>query len=156
MYSFPSKSDLRPKLYEEICVIHLKHQIRSPAATWDESLEFSPQRQVKLDGPTLQPQPRSCFLLGESVLNLQELVEATSLHTNFGSFRFAFIALIENRRIWEAFPLWQRSHHFITILVLNFSTGERNELFVINSKLGETINVSNQVIQHCRGHYVCG
>ena len=57
---------------------------------------------------------------------LQELVEATSLHTNFGSFRFAFIALIENRRSWEAFPLGQRSHRFITILVLNVSTGERN------------------------------
>ena len=63
------------------------------------------------------------FLTRRKRRPLQELVEATSLHTNFGSFRFAFIALIENRRIWEAFPLWQRSHRFITIIGVEFFNG---------------------------------
>src|SRR6202021_1542567 len=96
------------------------------------------------------------FLTRRKRLHLQELVEATSLHTNFGSFRFAFIAVIKNRRCWEASPLGQRSHRFIKILVLNFSTGKRNETICYDRNLGETIDVSNKVIQNCRDNYVCG
>jgi hypothetical protein len=55
------------------------------------------------------------------------LVEATSLHTNFGSFRFAFIALIGKQAQpggFSALATEPSLHHNIGV---EFLTGERNE-----------------------------